>query len=76
MQSRIRFLKPNRYRKAVGDTDSEMGFGIHTELVRRGIAEWDNPPLAVASISAPVAATEEPPRRRSRRLDTDEKEQT
>lgn len=38
--STIRFLKPNLYRKAIGETDSQMSYGVHDTLVRRGIAEF------------------------------------
>lgn len=75
MQSTIRFLKTNRYRKPIGSLDSLMGYGVHDALVSRGIAEWaDGPTVSAAVISQPVVTTESP-KRRSRRIETDEEAQ-
>lgn len=65
MNSSIRFLKINRYRKPVGAIDSQMGFGVHSALVQRGIAEWVEP-LVASGISEPVAVSTETPKRRKR----------
>lgn len=73
MQSTIRFLIPNRYRKAIGEMDSKMAYGIHQALVMRGVAEWVHNPFSVAVISQPGAAEQIPvdtPKRRVRRLET------
>lgn len=62
--SMIRFLKPNRYRKKVGDTDSQMTYGVHDALVMRGVAEWvDQSPITVSAISEPVLSEKEPARK-------------
>lgn len=74
MQSTIRFLRVNRYRKPVGSTDTLMGFGVHSALVQRGIAEFvDTPPLVSAEVSEPFVKTETARRtRRSLSLDSTE----
>lgn len=74
MHSEIRFLRVNRYRKPVGSTDTLMGYGVHSALVQRGIAEFvDDKPLVTASISEPVATKPETTSRsRKRRLDSTE----
>ena len=64
--STIRFVKPNRYRRAIGELDSQLTYGVHDTLVVRGIAEWvDQSPVTVAAISEPVLQTE--PHRKPRR---------
>lgn len=40
MQTAIRFKAINRYRRAIGSIDTEMGYGVHHALVQRGIAEF------------------------------------
>lgn len=40
MMTTIRFLKPNRYRRSIGEIDTAMGYGVHQALVQRGIAEF------------------------------------
>lgn len=74
MQSTIRFVRPNRYRKAIGETDSQMGFGVHSALVQRGIAEFvSETPLVSAAVSEPVANTDNTKRsRKSRSFDSTE----
>lgn len=75
MDSAIRFItKNNRYRKPVGHIDTVMGFGVHSALVQRGIAEFvemPTSPLVAAGVSQPVAVTTEAPKRtRTRRIDS------
>ena len=61
----IRFVRPNHYRKQVGDL-AEFNFGIEDTLVRRGIAEFVETET-VAAISEPVA--KKPSRRTRRKLE-------
>ena len=67
--STIRFVKPNRYRRAIGELDSQLTYGVHDTLVVRGIAEWvDQSPVTVAAISEPVLAIPQTePHRKPRR---------
>ena len=67
--STVRFLRSNRFRKEIGQLDSQMPYGVHDALVMRGIAEWvDKSPITVASISDPVAESKpETPVREKRR---------
>ncbi len=63
--STIRFLRPNRYRKAIGEIDSQLTYGVHDTLVVRGIAEWvDQSPEVIAAISEPVLSEPKPVRER------------
>lgn len=60
MNSRIRFLRTNRYRRPVGSQDTDLGYGVHELLVMRGIAEFvHDVPLGVAAISEPQLSSEE-----------------
>jgi len=71
MQTTIRFLRANPYRKPIGSTDETMGYGVHDALVQRGVAEFVTArPLVAAGISEPRAESTEAPKRRQRRSET------
>ena len=68
----IRFKTINRYRRAIGDLDDQLTYGIHDTLVMRGIAEWvdQSPTATIPEALVPGRqVTEEPSReRRPRRF--------
>jgi len=63
-QAAIRFKKINRYRRAIGSIDTQMGYGVQHELVQRGIAEWvDTAPAA--STAGDIEQAQKPRRTRT-----------
>lgn len=58
MNSTIRFKTINRYGRAIGSIDTDMGYGVHQALVQRGIAEFVEVPVAAAVITAPEASAD------------------
>lgn len=65
MMATIRFLRMNRYGKAIGHQDSSLPYGVQDALVMRGVAEWVPTPLA-AAISEPVLSDDQSDRRQRR----------
>lgn len=68
MQTMIRFKHPFNGR-AVGSTDTLMGYGVHDTLVQRGIAEFIDSaiPVIAAGISEPQLSSETFSERKPRR---------
>jgi hypothetical protein len=75
MLSTIRFLRMYRGR-AVGSTDSLMGYGVHDTLVKRGVAEFCDSatPMVAAGISEPQLNSEPTGERKPRRRCSKESE--
>jgi hypothetical protein len=67
MISTIRFKRDNRYRKPIGSLDSQMGFGIHSALVQRGIAEFVDTTAVISPAAVEVSEPDQEPIRKSRR---------
>lgn len=69
MQTTIRFKRAYQGR-AVGSTDSQMGYGVHDALVQRGVAEFigsATPILAAGIITEPQLSSETYGERKPRR---------
>jgi hypothetical protein len=74
MQTTIRFKRPYCGR-AVGATDTLMGYGVHDALVQRGVAEFCSAaPVIAAGISEPQLSSETFGERKSRRQSKKETE--